>query len=235
MTTPRILSLQTSLSPTGGTVQVGIQVSYDLAGKAACTATVDGAFAGCTASIASRVAEPKYTFTLKQTTNATTKISITGVTSNSTAVVSYVGPKGRTNVAALPVVIQKTQPVSATLVMNPQTSVKNKISGTGVINAGYGTNSPLDGKLSGKVTTNALVLALKQGKRSMSFSGKRAGAVYIGKLTASIPPGAVTITNFSLAVEDFPVAGGLSARYHHPYPLKTKRRFLLQNELVVRQ
>ena len=66
LATPRIISLQTSLSPTGGTVQVEIQVSYDLAGKAACTATVDGDVAGCAAKIAARVMQPNYTFTLKQ-------------------------------------------------------------------------------------------------------------------------------------------------------------------------
>ena len=207
---PRFESLQTSLSPTGGTVNVDLQVGYDLAGKAAFTGTVDGVSVTGKPILKTGPAGTTYKFTVRAATIPATVISISGMLGTGAAACSYSGPKGRTNVMANPVTIEALQPVPATIHLSPIISPKNVITGAAQIDADYTTNSVVAGTVKGKVSTNLLSLAVKQGKRSATFTGRRVNNAYVGLLRLTIPPARQTITNFSLPLTDVSVASGLA-------------------------
>jgi hypothetical protein len=208
--TPRFESLQTSLSPTGGTVNVELQVGYDLAGKAAFTGTVDGVSVAGKPTLKTGPAGTTYKFALRVATIPATVISISGMLGTDAAACSYSGPKGRTNVMANSVTVGALQPVPATIHLSPLISPRNVITGTARIDAGYTTNLIVDGTVNGKVSSNLISLAVKQGKRSATFTGRLTGNAYVGSLRLSIPPARETITNFSLPLTDVSVAAGVA-------------------------
>ena len=206
--TPKFESLQTSLSTTGGTVNVELAVQYDISGKATFTGTADGVSVAGKPTLKTTGTGTTYKFSLRATTVPATTISISGTLGTSTAACSYSGPKGRTNFAANPVTIVAVQPVPATLYLSPVISSKNVIAGTARIDADYSTNSTVPGTVKGKVSTELISLAAKQGKRSITFNGKRNGSAYVGSLRLTVAPGVTTITNFSLPLGDISVASG---------------------------
>ena len=165
--TPRIVSLQTTLNPTGGPVAVDIRVTYNPAGKPSATATVEGAPVACVVAIPSFVANPTCRFTLTRPTAPRLALTISGVFTNSTAVCAYNGPRGRTNIAAQAVSIAATQPVAHVVTLSPSVTAKGVIAGNGRVQTGYGTNFPIAGKLTGKVTTNLLTWALWRGRECL--------------------------------------------------------------------
>ena len=206
--TPKVESLQTSLSPTGGTVNVQLQVQYDLAGIAYFSGTVDGAGVSGKATVKTSATGTTYKFSVRSATVPATVLSISGALGTNTASCGYSGPKGRTNVLANPVTIGVVQPVPATMHLDPVINYKNVVGGTSRLEAGYTTNPIVAGTLKGKVTTNGVSLAIKQGKRSATFTGKRMDNAYVGTLRLTIPPGRLTITNFSIPLTDVSVAAG---------------------------
>ena len=206
--TPKIESLQISLNPTGGMVNVQIQVSYSVAGAAAFTGTVDGVSVAGKPTLKTGPTGTTYKFSVRSATLPPIVLSISGTLGTGTASCSYSGPKGRTNVLANPVTIVSVQPVPATLRLSPVISDKNIVTGSAQIDAGYTTNPTIAGTIKGKVASNLVSLVVKQDKRSAIFTGKRVGSAYEGSLRLMIPPARETITNFSLPLTDVSVAAG---------------------------
>lgn len=206
--TPKVESLQTSLAPTGGTVNVELQFTYDLAGKAAFTGTVDGMSVAGKPVFKTSPTGTTYKVSMRAATVPPTVVSLAGTWGSGTAVCNYSGPKGRTNILANPVTLQGLQPVPATLHFSPAISSRNVITGTARIEAGYTTNPVLSGTVRGKVSSNLLSLTIKQEKRSAMFTGQRVGNAYVGPLRVTIPPARETITNFSIPLADVSVAAG---------------------------
>jgi hypothetical protein len=92
--------------------------------------------------------------------------------------------------------------------LSPAINDKNTITGAARIDAGYGTNPIIAGTVKGKVSSNLVSLAIKQDKRSASFTGKRLGNAYVGSLRLVVPPARTTITNFTLPLADVSVKAG---------------------------
>lgn len=208
--TPKIESVQTSLIPTGGTVNVELQVTYDLAGKAAFTGMVDGVSVAGKPTLKTGPTGTTYKFTLRAATVPPTAVSISGTLGTGTAACSYSGPKGRTNIVANTVSIGVLQPVPASIQLSPLISARNVITGSARIEADYTTNPVVAGTVKGKVSSNLVSLAVKQDKRSATFTGQRMGNAYVGLLRLMIPPARETITNFSLPLTDVSVAAGMA-------------------------
>jgi len=206
--TPKLESLSTSLSPTGGTVVVQIQVRYDAKGGIVCTGLVDNLAATCKGTLKTTPAGSAYKFSLRTATTPPSVVSLAGTVGQPLGLCSYSGPRGRFLSSSNAVSITATQPVPATLKFSPLTSDKNLIAGTAKMNAGYSPDLAIAGTVKGKVTSNSLSLQIKQDKRIALYNGQRQGSTYVGPLRVTIPPAKETFSNFALPVPDLPLASG---------------------------
>lgn len=206
--TPKVESLQTSLSPTGGAVNVQLQVNYDLAGVATYTGTVDGVSVTGKPTLRTGPAGTTYKFALRTPSVPSTVLSISGTLGTGTAACNYAGPKGRTNILANPITLATVTPVPGMLHLSPVISDKNMVTGAARIDAGYTTNPIVAGTVKGKVSSNLVSLTIKHDKRSATFTGKRVDNAYVGSLRLAVPPARTTISNFALPLTDVSVAAG---------------------------
>jgi hypothetical protein len=206
--TPKFESLQTSITTTGGVVEVDLQIKYDLAGTARLVGTLDGIVVSGKATIKTTVGSTTYKFSVRSATAPPIVVNISGRYGSSTASCSYTGPKGRANIPENPVGLQASAPTLAAIQISPLVNEKNVVTGTAQISSEFTTNPVVAGTVKGKVSSDLISLAIKHDKRSAMFTGRRVGNAYIGDLRLTIPPARETLTNVSLALDGVYVASG---------------------------
>src|SRR5262245_19855551 len=206
--TPKLESVSTSLSLTGGAAQVQVDVSYDAAGTANYSAILDGTPAGCTGQIAAKEGRAAYQFTIRGQTNSGAMVTLAGASTSYTARVSYSGPKGRLRATPLPVTLSVDSTVTASVQMSPTIDSRNIIGGSGRIETGFSTNVPSPGTIRGKVSTRGLVWVVQHGTRTARFHGKRVGDAFVGTLRIVARPAVESRRDFSIPASDFSLTGG---------------------------
>mgnify|MGYP001256342876 CR=1 FL=1 len=200
--TPRLETLDIDADVGGTAVPIRLELAHDAAGgfTSGGTCTVGGVPVTVRGKLkyqASRNAW-RYALTLRA---ATPKIvvKLKGDVGAATSKVVYSGPGGRASLPLAGVSDSHVTAPTSRVTVSPTVDFFGRVGGSGTLVGGFGNDDGAVLPLSGRLTTGALRLVLKQpgSARRLSFKGVRAGTGWFGRLKFTLPPAQGTLDGYA--------------------------------------
>jgi len=199
---PKLESLQCTIPTSQGDFPVSLALTHGVSGgyTNGGTCTIDGVPVSVSGRLTFNARKNAWIYSITAHSSSPTGVAtFTGDVTQPTAKVVFkaVGV-GKSSSNAAPVTLGGFFPTSQ-ITLSPRVSVTGKITGTGTILGGFGNDRSSNAVLTGKITakgTLALTLIDRQLGRKITFSGRKSGTNYVGKLTFGIPPAKGAIAGF---------------------------------------